>query len=297
MTGLRRLSWIAPLILVACGPDPATQERLQHLEAVSAEKDSLLVLMAENARAMTEIGAALAGVESEESTRNLQVSNESPMAASRDSLVARVRQVTERVASAEERLAMSQRRVRALTRHSDSLDTSMQQVEIALASFQVAMDAQRASLDELNQRMDALRMENARLAEEGERLSDSMAHLANETNTIYYVVGTEQELIERGIVRKEGGSRVLFVLGRRGQTLVPARELDPSQFITADRRSLTEIPLPDSTGEYRIASRQDLAALDVPVESNGTIEATVLRIADPDRFWQASRYLIVVRRT
>jgi uncharacterized coiled-coil protein SlyX len=280
----------------ACGPDRATQERMAALEAVAAEKDSLLVLVTENARAMSEIGAAVAGVETAEGMRGLQVSSESPMAASRDSLVARVRSVTERVQSAEQRLAESRGRIRTLSARSDSLNTSVQQLNVSLAGFQVAMDAQRAALTELTNRMGALAEENVRLAEERQQLADSMVHLAVETNTIYYTIGTEQELLERGIVHKEGGSRVLFILGRRGQTLVPSRDLDPSQFIAADRRYLTEIPLPDSA-EYRIASRHDVAALAVRVEDDGTIEAGALRIADADRFWQASRYLIVVRRS
>ena len=41
------------------------------------------------------------------------------------------------------------------------------------------------------------------------------------------------------------------------------RELDPSEFRTFNKRVVREIVLPDSTRPYRIASRQDLNALEL----------------------------------
>src|SRR2546427_9635158 len=49
----------------------------------------------------------------------------------------------------------------------------------------------------------------------------------------------------RSIV-KEGGSRFLFVLWKSGQTLQPARELDPAAFHAIDKTKVTEIPFPRS---------------------------------------------------
>src|SRR3989454_11609677 len=70
--------------------------------------------------------------------------------------------------------------------------------------------------------------------------------------TVYYVVGTKDELEQKGIITEEGGARFLFVLWKSGKTLVPSRNLDPGVFTVADRRHFTELPLPESDKEYRI---------------------------------------------
>ena len=104
----------------------------------------------------------------------------------------------------------------------------------------------------------------------------------------------QQFLIDRGIITQEGGSRVLFIFGRAGQTLVPNRQLDPSEFLVVNKREVTEITLPDSTRPYRIASRQDLTALETPPAPNGKFVGHVIKIADPERFWATSKFLIIV---
>src|SRR5947199_8537513 len=88
--------------------------------------------------------------------------------------------------------------------------------------------------------------------------------MATEANTVYYIVGTKDELEQRGIVREEGGARFLFVLWKSGKTLVPSRNLDPTAFTPFDRRALSEIPLPAADKEYPIYSLHDASALDSP---------------------------------
>lgn len=285
------------LLAVACGPNQATREHIAQLEAVATERDSLMTLIAENARAMSEIGQAIAGVETAgQQQASLRVASESPLASSRDSLVARVQGVAERLQTAETRLDQSRRRLRLLTRQSDSLSGHVTQLEQSIATFQAALDAQRATVAGLNQQIASLQARNTHLAAERDSLNDSVTSLAARAYTAYYIVGTESELLDRGIIRKEGGSRFLFIFGRRGQTLVPARDLDPSQFIAIDARRVQDISLPDSAAGYTIASRQDIAALETRVGDDGRIHTDTLRIADPGRFWQNSRYLILVRK-
>ena len=127
-------------------------------------------------------------------------------------------------------------------------------------------------------------------------LRDTVATMGQRENTVYYIVGTKEELIERGVITPEGGSRFLFIFGKRGRVLAPARKLDPSQFTAINKRDVTEIPLPGADGEYQIASRQNLEFLATPPDEKGKITGTeTLRIASPEQFWTASRFLIVVR--
>ncbi|MDH3496432.1 MAG: hypothetical protein OER21_06695 [Gemmatimonadota bacterium] len=284
---------VAAAALAACdrGPSPEVQAQLEQLTVVSAEKDSLLQQVAENARLMSEISTQLVAVADREKLARVAGAAESPMAATRDSLRTMVGDVATRVAALEDRLRASQRRVRNLTQASDS---ARAQFEATISDLQATIENQKTTIAALATRVEELQAENVQLATEKAALADTVEQLAVQKFSAYYVVGTKEELIERGIVTEEGGSRVLFIFGKRGKTLVPARELDPAEFTEIDMRLVTEIQLPDSAETYKIASRQNLAALAEPPDDKGKVQG-VLRIGAPLEFWLPSKFLILVR--
>jgi len=134
------------------------------------------------------------------------------------------------------------------------------------------------------------------IAELQEKLDDFDKQLASERSTAakaYYVVGTEDDLIRKGIITKEGGANLLFK--RVGRTLVPARELNKEAFTSIDTRVVHSIDVPDATKEYQIVSRQSLDDVKVGAR-DGTSFRGSLEIPDSDKFWAPSRYLIIVQR-
>jgi hypothetical protein len=163
-----------------------------------------------------------------------------------------------------------------------------------VTEFQSVISNQKTTIASLMEQVSALQTENTRLATRTAELSDTVSVMTARDNTVYYIIGTKDELVRRGIVTEEGGSRVLFVFGKRGKTIVPARDLDPAQFTAIDQREVTEIPLPEADHDYRIASRQDLTGLATPPGEDGRIRGTIT-IADPERFWENNRFLIIVR--
>ena len=272
--------------LVACQNQPSkeTQAKLDQLATASSQRDQLVQEMADNARLMSEIGAELARVQVP--AKQLHVSSESPMRAARDSVIQRIHYIAMKVNQSESRLRESEHKIRDLSVLSDSLRTTL---DSTLANFERMVESQKATIASLTDQVTQLSAANAALA-------DTVNVLATATNRVYYVIGTEDELIQRGIIRKEGGSRFLFVLWKSGQTLVPGRQLDPSEFrVVKNKRETREIALPDSTRPYRIASRQDLTALETPPSPGGEITGRVIKIADPERFWSTSKFLIIVQ--
>jgi hypothetical protein len=293
-------------------------------DTLGAQRDSLFSDVADNARLITQITEELNKVEglSEPDSTTL----ESPASADRERLLHKVRQVTARLAESEQRLAQNRRQIRAASRRNDSLTSRVTEYEKMIADFEAMLESQRTTVASLTERVTALETENL-------ALRDTITTMETEENTAYYVVGTKDELLERGIITKEGGSRVLFIFGKRGETLTPARQLDPSQFTAIDIRQVREIPLPDSSAEYLIASRQNLNFLATsatygmnygPAETpayqetpspavqeptaqtdqdqaelekkkaKGRVRGAV-RITDAEQFWLPSKFLILVR--
>ncbi|HEY9226809.1 MAG TPA: hypothetical protein VIP11_09195, partial [Gemmatimonadaceae bacterium] len=128
------------------------------------------------------------------------------------------------------------------------------------------------------------------------RLDDFDKQLATErtaANRAYYVIGTEDELIQKGVIVKEGGTNLL--IKRVGRTVVPARELNKAAFTPIDTREVHAIDVPDSTKRYQIVSRQSLDDVKVATRE-GTSFRGALEIPDSEKFWAPSRYLIIVQK-
>jgi hypothetical protein len=275
---------LALLVAAGCkqGPSPEVQARMDSLSQASVERDRLMGEVAENTRMVSEISKELATVAIPAKRLKVKAA-ESPLRASRDTMVSKIRYLTSRVREVEPKLLESERHVRDLTTLSDSLRNDL---AATLQNLQGVIDNQKETIAALNDQVEKLSAENV-------ALKDTIDNMATEANTVYYVVGTKDELEQRGIVKEEGGARFLFVLWKSGRTLVPARNLDPSAFTPVDRRALAEIPLPASDKEYHIVSRQDASALSTPPSADGTITGKV-KIADSARFWANSKYLIIV---
>lgn len=280
------------LFMASCGPSPETQQRLAELEQAAAEKDDLLIEIADLGKFISDVNAELASVSLAES--GLQVMVESPMQASRESVLVKIQYLNSRVAESEQKLAQSQRRIRSLTLESDTLKSLLAET---ITSYERTLENQRATIAALNDRVNLLEEQNVQLVASVDTLSTKLTTLKAETNTVYYTVGTKQELIDRGVVTKEGGARFLFIFGKRGETLVPSRELDPSEFTAIDKDQITRITLPDSTSEYVIASRHPTDLLTAEQLENGKIKGSFIQIEAPEQFWKNSKFLIVVQKS
>jgi hypothetical protein len=285
---LRRVPWLAAvLVAVACqrGPSPEVQARIEQLTTAAEERDRLIEEMAETSRLLSEISGELSKVQVPK--RAIRTSSESPLRAQRDTMLQKIRYISQRVVETEGRLRENRQRIAQLTTVSDSLRNTLEQT---VTNFEGIVATQLATIDALKEQIGTLQAEKR-------ALSDTLTQVATRANTVYYLVATEDELLNKGILVREGGSRFLFVLWKQGETLQPARELDPTAFTAIDRREITQIPLPDATAEYRIASRQNLFYLEAPREGNGAIRGgQALTIVDSERFWNPSRFLIVVKR-
>jgi len=263
----------------AAAPDSASLK-------LAAEKDSLLREVTENAQLMSQISSELAKVKDKKG--QMPVVAREGVPTYRDSVLARIRELSTRVTESEARLATSRRRIAALSSGSDSLKGEVANLQTMVDNFQSALNDQKSTIESLNQQLGALQEENRTLSEEKTALSDTVSTLVTEKHRIWYVIQPKDSLKAHGLVTEEGSKFLFF----GSKALVPARALDPAQFHEADRRELIQLTFPDSTKNYHIVSRQDLSALMNPPAKDGKLKGGI-GIADPVKFWAPSAYLII----
>jgi len=275
----------------ACVSKSEYDRQLAQAAALSAEKDSLLTEVVSTQRFITDVNGEIDKVRTGQpvQAREGEMEQLSP-AEARAQLLARVQELTARVKTAEDRMAQSRRRIAALTAGNEDLT---KRFDSTVAAFQTLVDQQKQEIAGLVEQVTVLTAQNAQLREantqlaaEGQALRADKDALVVEQNTIYWVSGTQADLIARGIIERRGG-----MLGI-GRTTVLSRTLNAEEFTAADRRELMELTLPDANKEYRIVSPNDLTGLDA-APADGKFKGTI-RISNPTAFWRTSRFLVLV---
>ena len=207
-----------------------------------------------------------------------QIQARKDMQARADALVERARATARQLAELQKKQAESQAANADLKAVNDAQAAKIQEDAKLIADLGATIERQRQEIATLGARIDSLGVE--------------IKTVQAQHYKAYYVIGTEKELIAKGIVTKEGG--VNFLVTRRGRTLVPARTLDPKVFTAIDQRETNLIAMPDSTHRYRIVSRQSLDDAAVTWRDRTSFKGD-LKITKPSEFWAPSRYLILVK--
>ncbi len=296
----RSVALLATVLAIAGCENPTTKEKLAQLTTVSAEKDSLLAMMSENTKLLSDISSELAKVKEVKKPIGAVKASESPLAASlsfRDSLRIRISDVVVRLNQAESRLAASQSRVRNMGTLSDSMKAQLAVAERSITELRGALESQRQVIASLETEVSDLKGQNANLTGQNAQLSvknaalvDTLTNAITSSNTVYYVIGTKNELKQKGIILEEGSKFLFF----GSKVIVPAWNLNPGAFTKTDRRELGQIPLPKSDTWYKVVTRQNLQYLSTPATKDGKIKGESLHITEPDRFWASSPFLIIV---
>jgi hypothetical protein len=222
--------------------------------------------------------------------------------ADREAVTARVRELVARLDSSEARLVSLRARAATLAKRDDQLTQQVALYEKTITDLREAAERQRsemqAIIDEqgtkivaLSSRIDTVSRDNVRLAGERSAFADTVSQLTTEKNTVYYVVGTRDELVKKGVLVEEGRKSVLGIFGSR--PVAPARTLDPTQFVRIDRLRDRTISLPD--GEFRIVTRQDIGFATPAATKDDRIIGSI-KVDAPEKFWEPSKFLVLVRR-
>jgi len=293
---------IATVLVAGCNTEAKQQlATIAHtdslrVDSLSAVRKELMEEVMSSTQFVTQINSELAKARSLAAKQPTQLETGAEMTATneqRKAIVARITHLVARLDSVQNRLASTRARVAKLTKddsvlvakvaeYEKSIENLQQSAAKERAEFQSQISQKATEIASLNSRIDTLNTVRTALV-------DTVGQLTNEKNTAYYVVGTKDELIKKGVLSAEGGKR-FFLVGSRN--VVPGRQLDPTAFTKIDRLNDRTITLPP--GEYQILSRQNASFAKAATMKDGKIGGQ-LQIEQPERFWETSRFLIIVR--
>jgi hypothetical protein len=298
---MRHLSLIAMLVFAVLGCDrrhAELQKALSESRAAEAQKDSLLTEVLETTQFVSDVNSELAKARSIASINTSEDGGAPGAERDREErrvTLARIHQVIARLNESEAKLTATENRAKSARVRNARLLAQISTYKRTIEDLKATAEQQRAENEAIiadqRSQIALLAGQVDTLDRERTTLRGSVANLITYKNTVFYAVGTKDELIEKGVVKKEG-SKFLFFGGTR---LEPARSLNASAFTAIDKTQTLSIALPRSDRKYRIVSRQSPAFLAGDVTEDGDVKG-VVEIVSPEDFWSASRYLILVQR-
>lgn len=292
----RSLSVVMLLSLAAC-TDKAALARADTLESrlteqqalanqLSAQKDSLTRVVLDADAFLGQMDSAISTVRGIPKRRRAttdpladQLQARKDMQERVMALVSRAKQTANQLAELQKKQTEAEQANVQLQSRIDEQLTKIEQDAQLIADLGSTIERQNSQIAVLEARLDSLGTE--------------VRTLGTRHYQAYYVIGTEKDLLEKGVITKEGGANL--ILARPGRTLVPNRVLDPQHFTAVDQRDAKVIMMPDSTKRYRIVSRQSLDQADVSWRDERSFRGN-LRITNVEEFWKPSRFLILVEQ-
>ena len=249
------------------------------LSVVVGEKDSLINLVFADINAISE---NLALIKSRENLITVSGITEGP---SRP-----IDEINNDIAAIDRLLQENHAKIASLQRAAAQLrkaNLRIEGLEKMITGLNDQLTAKKSEVEQLRNELAQKGIEVAALTEEvaqsqarAESLSDEKIELQNQLHTVYYIVGSEKELLDAQIINKQG-----FI----GRTLTVSSTANLDSFTAADSRLLTEIPLGQK--KVTVVTSHPDDAYELVTNADKVVEK--LLITDPARFWESSKVLII----
>jgi hypothetical protein len=297
---MRQAGLLVALILAGTGCNRShaeLQKALAESRAAEAQKDTLLTEVLETTQFVSDLNSELAKARSAAISK--AGSDRGAPGADQDreerkATLVRIQQVIARLNESEAKLTATENRAKTARIRNARLLAQISTYKKTIEDLKTAAEQQReenaAIIADQRSQIALLAGQVDTLDQERTTLRGSVASLINYKNTVYYAAGTKEELLDQGVVTKEGSKFLMF----GGTRLEPARDINAAAFTAIDKTQTLSIALPRTDKKYKIVSRQNPAFLTGDVTPKGQVKG-VVEIVSPEEFWSPSKYLILVQ--
>jgi hypothetical protein len=182
---------------------------------------------------------------------------------------AQMKELDKKLKGSNLRIGEFNRMIARLNKEVQGKNTELQQLNMELGRM-------NEKILQLQITLDTLGMGN-------ERQADQIAAQTASLRTAYYLVGKIADLKEMKVIDKNGG-----VLGM-GKSAQLNPDFDPAKFTKIDYTQVLSIPV--FSAKAKIVTSHPGESYELDKEGN---EYTNLRIIQPEKFWSASKFLVII---
>ncbi|MCF0172380.1 MAG: hypothetical protein HUJ91_01380 [Bacteroidales bacterium] len=177
----------------------------------------------------------------------------------------------------EKRLNQSNSKNKALAQTIERLQNELDRKSEAIALLEATIASKNAEIEKMAGTINAMADTITGLEHTSAVQQMKIATQDTDLNTVYYISGTEKELIANGFMEKSGLSAAKL-----------ASVIDPAQLIKGDKRKISSVALGGHRAKLFTIHPAGSFIITADEDGNETLEIT-----DYKKFWSISNYLIV----
>ena len=273
------------LILAGCGKQDELEQRNKELAQELQSKDKFIEEVTSN---INEIHGALEAAWAMEKkivrqTTTAEGSKALTSAELKQSILSRISDMSSALSDNRKKIASLEKRLKglnvqyvSLTKMVDQLKTDLEEREKSITELQ---DRIRSLESDVAKKTEIIAARETTIASHETTILEQRKMM----NTVYFAVGSRDELKKKGVITEEGG----ILWGLLGTTTTLAGNFDAAQFEPVER-SRTAIEVSGRIDE--IVPKRDESFYTKEQSENGH---TILRIVKPESFWRENHLVIV----
>jgi uncharacterized protein (DUF3084 family) len=274
------------MLMISCGPDYKTE-----VERMMRERDSLMAqydakdsVINGYMQDISEIQTSIESLTAQEEMLNREGANNTEITQdAKTRIMGDIEGIRQMIDANKKKLAELQSRVRKsnvkvaeLEKMIGSLNTQLALRDSSINSLNENIFALNGKITTMEGEIQTIQADNAMKAQE---ITDKTTKL----HTAYYTVGDYKTLRDKKVLAKQGG----FLGLGKAKTMVP--DFNREAFTQIDFTSTKTIQLNSKTA--KLLSTHPSDSYNLRSENK---KVTAIEITDPEKFWQASKYLVVV---
>jgi DNA repair exonuclease SbcCD ATPase subunit len=201
--------------------------------------------------------------------------------------------INEEIAAINNLMEQNRKKIAELNHKLKGSSTRNAELEKAIVTMNNQLAQKNAELTALNEKLNNLNAQVAQLqtsvtalTDETNSKSQTIAEETKALHTAYYVIGNSNDLKDAKIIDRKGG---LLGIGRTSKL---NGDFDNSKFIRIDYTQTGTISV-NSEMKMITSHPSDSYTLDTETKDKDKVKNIV--ITNPEKFWSASKYLVVVK--
>ena len=179
-------------------------------------------------------------------------------------------------------MSKNKSRISELSAKLKSSKTRIKGLEEMIANLQAQIDGKDNEIAELKASLESKNIELSNIVMNLEDSEKTSTAKTEKLNTAYYAFGTKKELIEKGVITKEGGFIGL------GKSTKLKDDFNKDYFTKIDVTNTLSLPI--GTKKAKVLSNHPTSSYKLIGEK--TIEK--IEITNVEEFWSSSKYLVIV---
>lgn len=274
------------MLMISCGPDykVEVERMMRERDSLMAQYDAKDSVINGYMQDISEIQTSIQGLTQQEEMLNREGAGNTEITQdAKTRIMGDIEGIRQLIDQNKKKLAELQSRVK-------KSNVKVAELEKMIASLNGQLAVRDSSINSLNENIFALNGKITTMEGEMQTIQADVAVKAKEISdkttqlhTAYYTVGDYKTLRDKKVLAKQGG---FLGLGKQ-KTMVP--DFNREAFTQIDFTSTKTIQLDSKSA--KLLSTHPTGSYNLRSENK---KVTAIEITDPEKFWQASKYLVVV---